>query len=104
MAPRTGSSNSPGVRFVQTVTDNPDARDRDWMRNAACRHTATPDIWFPPSRGQTPETVRAKRICRDCPVQTRCNDYADALDIPFGIWGNRRRGRDDTHPERHTTR
>lgn len=55
----------------------------DWREHARCAQT-DPEAFFPEKGGSARE---AKRICRDCPVQSECLDYALAHDIRYGIWG-----------------
>jgi WhiB family redox-sensing transcriptional regulator len=62
--------------------------DEDWMERAACRGMET-ELFFP--NGETGEaldqTEEAKAICRTCPVQSACLEYALATRQPYGVWG-----------------
>ncbi|WP_274919606.1 WhiB family transcriptional regulator [Streptomyces sp. WZ-12] len=53
-----------------------------WHEDAACR-SADPDELFADSTRQN----RAKAICTDCPVRTKC--LVEALDkrLDWGVWG-----------------
>lgn len=43
-----------------------------------------PDLWF----SEQPDGVEtAKRICRGCPVRSRCLAAALARREPWGVWG-----------------
>lgn len=82
---------------------------QDWKLRAACRGHERPDIWYPPparadadiKRSQSERRRRiivaeAKSICRRCPVQEQCLEFADSLGDYNGIWGGktaRERGR-----------
>ncbi len=57
--------------------------DQEWRAEAACRG-ADPNIWFP-VRGE--DTREAKEVCRDCPVQQACRDYALEVGEALGVWG-----------------
>jgi WhiB family transcriptional regulator, redox-sensing transcriptional regulator len=54
-----------------------------WMGRAACRGV-DPDLFFP-ERGEA--SHHAKAICRTCPVQGDCLDYAMINGERHGIWG-----------------
>lgn len=55
-----------------------------WTQEALCAQ-ADPDVFFP-DRGQSP--IQAKLICRSCPVQVECADYAINSPTPLhGVWG-----------------
>jgi len=57
-----------------------------WREKAACLDS-DPDIFFV-DRGHP--ITKARRICRDCPVQQECLDYAVTTDQNFGVWGGLR--------------
>ncbi|MFC5281340.1 WhiB family transcriptional regulator [Arcanobacterium canis] len=57
--------------------------DLSWMEDALCAQT-DPDIFYPEKGGST---APATSICRNCPVQAQCLDYAVTNDIRHGIWG-----------------
>jgi WhiB family redox-sensing transcriptional regulator len=59
----------------------------DWQDGAACIG-ADADLFFPP-RGpkQHPFNTAARDICRTCPVQVECLEYALVENIQHGVWG-----------------
>ena len=54
-----------------------------WMASAACSRAGTADYF--PTKGRAPTAARA--ICRSCPVQAQCLDYAMADEDLAGVWG-----------------
>ena len=65
--------------------------DDDWQLRAACRGPQA-TVFFPPGTFERKEEklnreVRAKEICRTCPVKRSCLDYAISIREPHGIWG-----------------
>jgi WhiB family transcriptional regulator, redox-sensing transcriptional regulator len=60
----------------------------DWWELAACQ-AEDPDLFFPISaKGRSEADVtRARAVCRQCQVRTKCLDYALATRQPHGIWG-----------------
>jgi WhiB family transcriptional regulator, redox-sensing transcriptional regulator len=56
-----------------------------WQDAALCAQT-DPDRWFPED-GVNPKAAR--RICRSCPVQAECLDFALAVAPEHGIWAGR---------------
>lgn len=59
------------------------ADPQPWKAFGACSGL-DPLLWFP-ERGEPVEPARA--ICRGCPVQEQCLEYALASGEKFGIWG-----------------
>ncbi len=57
--------------------------DASWMSDGNCR-TVHPSVFFP-SDGVGVEIAR--QICADCPVKTRCLEYALHNRIDHGVWG-----------------
>lgn len=55
----------------------------DWQLEGVCNQV-DPDLFFPDKGGST---ATAKRVCRSCPVQAECLEYALINDEAFGIWG-----------------
>jgi WhiB family redox-sensing transcriptional regulator len=55
----------------------------EWMLQSACRGAETRDFF--PSNGSGVEA--AQRICRACPVQEECLEYALLHRIEQGVWG-----------------
>ncbi len=61
----------------------PITEERPWAAFAICRDR-DPDVFFP----ATPEGESdAIRVCRGCPVQIDCLEFAIEAKIRFGIWG-----------------
>jgi WhiB family redox-sensing transcriptional regulator len=62
--------------------------DYGWRNHSLCRDT-DPELFFPV--GTTgPALVQiesAKAVCRQCPVQTECLEYALSTNQDSGIWG-----------------
>jgi WhiB family redox-sensing transcriptional regulator len=60
----------------------------NWREQAACRHE-DPDLFFP--IGTTgPALVQqeqAKAVCRRCPVQGQCLEWALDTGQTIGVWG-----------------
>lgn len=59
--------------------------EHDWKREAACRHRSVPTDWFFSSGGYD-HTHRALAVCRVCPVQKQCLDFALSTSAR-GVWG-----------------
>lgn len=59
-----------------------------WAASGACRHS-DPELFFPlTDRGPAAaQLVRAKEVCRQCPVQTECLEFALSSGQAFGVWG-----------------
>ena len=67
------------------------ALDRTWQPVASCSGSPS-HLFFPPSVTERKEErerreIRAKSICRICPVGAECLDYAMTIREPYGIWG-----------------
>jgi WhiB family redox-sensing transcriptional regulator len=60
----------------------------DWRDSAACRDT-NPDLFFPVgTTGPAIEQIEnAKAVCRECPVQATCLEYALITNQDSGVWG-----------------
>jgi WhiB family redox-sensing transcriptional regulator len=58
-------------------------RPQKWRARALCAQ-ADPEAWFPEKGGSVRQ---ATAICRRCPVQAECLDYALAHVERFGVWG-----------------
>ena len=68
---------------IEPALAAPITEERPWAAFAACRDR-DPDVFFPLS----PEAEReATRICRGCPVQIDCLEFALEAKIRFGVWG-----------------
>jgi len=62
----------------------------EWRDQAACRHT-DPELYFPAgSAGAALDQIEAaKAVCRVCPVQGPCLQYALDTNQDDGVWGGR---------------
>ena len=60
--------------------------EEDFYEQAACADGtgALVDLFFSES---IPDIIRAKAICRTCPVRMECLDGAVARREPWGVWG-----------------
>jgi WhiB family redox-sensing transcriptional regulator len=67
-------------RLLQIVLDTASLK---WADNALCAEIGG-DLWFP-EKGEP--TREAKAVCRSCPVQAECLEYAMENGERFGIWG-----------------
>ncbi|HEV2768346.1 MAG TPA: WhiB family transcriptional regulator [Acidimicrobiales bacterium] len=60
----------------------------EWRNDASCRST-DPDLFFPV--GTTGDAVSqieaAKAVCRTCPVQFQCLEFALDTNQDAGVWG-----------------
>lgn len=53
-------------------------------RDAALCAQVDPDRWFPDKGGATNAAIR---VCKRCPVQAECLQYALDNDERYGVWG-----------------
>lgn len=65
--------------------------DRSWQPVALCRGSHS-HLFFPPNTAERKEErerreMRAKSICKVCPVNAECLAYALEIREPYGIWG-----------------
>lgn len=65
--------------------------DRSWQVDGLCRGNHS-YLFFPPSAVERKDDrerreERAKAICRVCPVQGPCLEFAVEIREPYGIWG-----------------
>jgi WhiB family redox-sensing transcriptional regulator len=60
----------------------------DWRKEAACRFSP-PDLFFPVGRtGPAISQIEAaKAVCRTCPSQSACLEFALATNQESGVWG-----------------
>ncbi|CAL9629077.1 WhiB family transcriptional regulator [Streptomyces sp. enrichment culture] len=60
----------------------------NWRSSAACR-TEDPDLFFPigTSGPALMQTEQAKAVCRRCPVQEQCLEWALETGQSIGVWG-----------------
>jgi len=69
------------LRDLASLTGVPE--DLTWQDAALCAQ-ADPDEWYPEKGGSS---LRAKRICRRCPVRVPCLGYALDHGEAHGVWG-----------------
>jgi WhiB family transcriptional regulator, redox-sensing transcriptional regulator len=69
-----------------TLTEAPSRQD--WREQAACRHT-DPDLFFPiGATGPAIDQIEsAKAVCRSCPSQRPCLEFALETNQECGVWG-----------------
>ena len=62
----------------------------DWQMHGLCRGVDS-SVFFHPDgergRARAQREMRAKEMCRSCPVITQCRSHALAVGEPYGIWG-----------------
>ncbi|MGI8759147.1 MAG: WhiB family transcriptional regulator [Acidimicrobiales bacterium] len=60
----------------------------EWRSEASCR-TADPDLFFPigTTGPAVPQIEAAKIVCRTCPVQQPCLEFALTTNQDSGVWG-----------------
>jgi len=60
----------------------------DWQHHAACT-SHDPELFFPIGSASPAlaQLERARQICRTCPVQTPCLEWAISIGADDGIWG-----------------
>ncbi|MFF1276821.1 WhiB family transcriptional regulator [Streptomyces marokkonensis] len=60
----------------------------NWRNSAACR-TEDPDLFFPigTSGPALMQAEQAKAVCRRCPVQEQCLQWALETGQSIGVWG-----------------
>ena len=56
-----------------------------WMDDAACRGRR--DVDFFPEIGYNGKAPKAVAVCKTCPVQKDCLEFAVENNIDHGIWG-----------------
>lgn len=55
----------------------------EWYDDALCVEVGG-DFWFA-ERGES--TKEAKQVCKQCPVQPACLEYALRTNQRYGVWG-----------------
>jgi Transcription factor WhiB len=59
------------------------------LPRAACKDAEIPpDSWFPDESAPRAQLTQARAICSTCPVMVECREWAVAMYIDFGLWGN----------------
>ncbi|HIW96792.1 MAG TPA: WhiB family transcriptional regulator [Candidatus Corynebacterium gallistercoris] len=68
----------------------PTASRWDWQLESACRGMES-EVFFHPDgergRARLNREMRAKMVCRTCPVMEQCREHALEVAEPYGIWG-----------------
>lgn len=67
-------------------------RNDSWKERGLCRSYGFPDLWFPEGRGRdrTRQENEAVLVCVQCPMRTRCMEYALENKETEGIWAGLR--------------
>jgi WhiB family transcriptional regulator, redox-sensing transcriptional regulator len=68
----------------------PNADTWDWQMAGLCRGVDSAMFFHPDGergRARAQREMRAKEMCRQCPVVTQCRAHALAVGEPYGIWG-----------------
>lgn len=63
------------------------AASMDWLRQAACKEAADPEIFFPPPANSRLIIQEAKSYCNRCPVRRECLQHALRTRAK-GVWGD----------------
>ena len=66
------------MKLTLTVTN------RDWMVHAPCR--GQDNLFFPPSSRHVSTIEAAQAICATCPVFSECSQYAEEMNVSYGVW------------------
>src|ERR1700759_5846246 len=68
----------------------PNADIWDWQMHGLCRGVDS-SVFFHPDgergRARAQREMRAKEMCRSCPVMAQCRAHALDVGEPYGIWG-----------------
>lgn len=76
------------IPFENGITDVEEVHH--WEEEAACKNqTDIPKEWFYPEKGWThlhPYVRAALAVCKECPVQVKCLEYALVKEA-YGVWG-----------------
>lgn len=68
----------------------PNADIWDWQMAGLCRGVDSSMFFHPDGergRARAQREMRAKEMCRSCPVVAQCRSHALAVGEPYGIWG-----------------
>jgi WhiB family redox-sensing transcriptional regulator len=87
MTQRRGTSENILKTYTEAGSwvDGVDLEREDWKDQGSCR-SSDPDAFFP-DKGDPWGAKEAVRVCRMCPVQRDCLEYALRREERFGIWG-----------------
>ena len=89
---RIGSAlKAPGEELSDWGSERVEQAGDGWQLRGSCRGPQA-EAFFPPAHAERKDEknqreARAKSICRSCPVQRACLDYALRINEPHGIWG-----------------
>lgn len=86
MGAQGGLSNMPQPQQLP----GPNADIWDWQIQGLCRGVDSAMFFHPDGergRARTQREVRAKEMCRSCPVIVQCRSHALAVGETYGIWG-----------------
>ncbi|MGB3370398.1 MAG: WhiB family transcriptional regulator [Rhodococcus sp. (in: high G+C Gram-positive bacteria)] len=78
----------------------PNADIWDWQMHGLCRGVDSSMFFHPDGergRARAQREMRAKEMCRSCPVLAQCRTHALSVSEPYGIWG----GMSETEREMH---
>ncbi|BAW04371.1 WhiB family transcriptional regulator [Nocardia seriolae] len=88
---------------MPTHLPGPNADVWDWQMRGSCRGQDS-SVFFHPDgergRARAQRELRAKEICKACPVLLHCRSHALKVSEPYGIWG----GMSETERELHARR
>ncbi|MFF5157785.1 WhiB family transcriptional regulator [Streptomyces sp. NPDC000348] len=74
-------------RSLSHAVAGPSGAGREWLREAACVGE-DPELFFPlVERDRDPQVMRARAVCRCCPVLLPCRLWAIRHGEDAGIWG-----------------
>lgn len=88
---------------MPTNLPGPNADLWDWQMRGLCRGVDSAVFFHPDGergRARAQRELRAKEICRRCPVLAQCRSHALKVSEPYGIWG----GMSETEREVHARR
>ncbi|OZC42613.1 hypothetical protein CH286_25540 [Rhodococcus sp. WWJCD1] len=80
------------AKYAATPPVLPPARTEEWEWQllGRCRGTSSATFFAPNGlrgRSRTEREQEAKEICAQCPVVSRCREYALQAGEPYGVWG-----------------
>jgi WhiB family redox-sensing transcriptional regulator len=76
----------PAIHTLEELTD-----DMEWQEQAACRDYDN-ELFFGPDHSESElekqtREMRAKAVCKTCPVAAPCLEFAMETNQKYGIWG-----------------